>query len=150
MSAISTMKASIRQALRTRLWSVSGIPAVSNRKLENVELDLKALAGQIWVREFTRFSELSGRSLGGSAGITRSFQQQGNYMVDLFFPKGTSTTAADTLEGSVLDAFAPFTTLTASGYSVLIVSSSASAQQDDSDGWYFRPLLIRWECYVSQ
>jgi hypothetical protein len=150
MSTISTLKANIRQALRTRLWTVSGIPPASNRKIENVELDLKALAGQTWVREYTRFSDLSSSFLGSSADMPQRYTQAGAYMIDLFFPKGTSTTAADTLEGEVLDAFAPGRTLTISGISVLILGSSASSQQDDSDGWYFRPLLVRWECHVVQ
>jgi hypothetical protein len=85
----------------------------------------------------------------GGGGVQR-YTQSGVYLVDLFFPKNTSTVLADTLEGEVLEAFAPATTLTASQIVVLITGSSASAQQDDKDGWYFRPLMIQWECYVVQ
>lgn len=147
MSALSTMKANVRTALRTRLWSVSGIPGVGYRKLENTELDLSALAGQTWVKEFTRFQTLTPNLIGG--GVQR-YTQRGAYMVDLYFPKGKSTTDADALEGNVLDAFAPASTITAASISVLITDSSASAQQDDKDGWYFRPLMIQWECYIVQ
>lgn len=150
MSALSTMKGLVREALRTKLWAVSGIPAAGYRKIENVELDLKALAGSTWVREFTQFGDLTPGFIGAGAAMPQRFKASGSYMVDLFFPKGTSTTAADALEGAVIDSFAPGTSLTASTVRVLILSCSSSRQQDDQDGWYFRPLMIAWECYVIQ
>lgn len=137
----------IREALRTRLWSVSGVPGTSLRALENTTI--KPPSSSTWIRESTQFDATEGTGLGMSAGIPVRHHLTGAYMVDLFYPYGQGTGPSGIVVGNIGEAFKPGTTLTNGGISVLIERYSKSGQQD-GDGWYFRPLVISWSCDVVQ
>lgn len=149
MSGLATMMSNVRTALRTRLWSVSGIPAAPYRKLENVEFDLRTVIDQTWVREQTRFGAWTPQLVGGNTGV-QLYECSGSYMVDLFYPKFKSTTASDTLTAAVRNAFAGGVSLPAGDVSVFIIRNTCPGEIEDKDGWYFHPIFIEWRTHIAQ
>jgi hypothetical protein len=135
----------LRAALRTRLLTVSGIPAQALWSLENREFtkpNVDSATPVVWLRERLAPQANQTASLGDRDRLVRL---NGAYFVDLFFPKALGAKPADDLVGAMQQTFAPGSHIVYQTLVVRLRNIWSSTGIATTDGWYMRPVTITWQ-----
>ena len=127
----------IRQALESRIASVTGIQASSQRAWENVRFE--PTTGTPWVR----MTLLPGESRPAIRGANPILEYIGLFQVDVFQPEGSGPNAADVLADNIRNSFAPGTDITVGSTTTRIRWSERAAAELDTP-WYRLSVTISW------
>lgn len=129
----------IHSLLDQRLNTIPNLPSTLT---ENSVFDASSN-----VPSFIRSTILPARSAVISLGASAGKKLQGLYQVDVFYPSGTGSTAAQTLADTVVATFPIGLILTSGTIQVMVEIASAMPAYDISK-YYGVPILIQWSCYV--
>ena len=127
----------IRQALRTQLLTVSGLPA--GKQWENKSFT-PPTDGSPWLREqlLPAGEEFVASSMWEATGLAQ---------YDLFYPLGDSSEDADTLADAIKRVFRPPQTI-GSSTKVNIDKAERDAGQIADSVWYMVSVRITWRAYA--
>lgn len=131
--------AAIHKLLDTQLQTIPSLPQVL---LENLVLNVSQNQPS-----FVRSTILPANSTVLTLGVNASRQMHGLYQVDVFFPSGTGSTAAQTLADTVVSYFPIGMRLTDGTFTVIVEISSVMAAYD-LNKYYGVPVQVTWSCYV--
>ena len=123
----------MRAALRQALLAVSGLPPVAweGKKYTPV-------AGQQYLRETLRAVSYQQRALGRGGTIRHDFTAN----LTLVYPSGRGTAEVEAMEGVLLDAFAPGTSLAYGGQSGLVTRAEPYGGLQTSNDWIQTTVVV--------
>lgn len=128
----------IRAALRARLLAMSPLP-VDQDQIAWEGRPFTKTARTPWLRETLKPSGSALASLGPNAVV----RHEGLLFLDYFTPSGDGYLDADDTADLIVGQFAPGLTLTASGQTVILRSSSRLDGRIEAD-WIMVPIRVRW------
>lgn len=133
-----SIMASIREALETQLNSTVGIPTIA---WENVLSDPAEGDAFIAAKFAPNSSQLE--TLGPNGVI----EHRGLFTLGIHYPANTGPQAADAMVDTLMDRFAPGTSLTAGGIVVRVRRCQRVFSANSDGAWYMVPLTVSWYAF---
>jgi hypothetical protein len=141
----ATTLTNIHSALKQQLRTVTGIPDDTLWAIENRKFDPPAPAKDaMWLRETFVPQKDATASLQGSG---RLYRMMGSWLVDLFVPVESGTSAIDAVVSGILAAFVTSVSSTFAGQLVEFRLSFAGNGMPEN-GWFYRPVTVAWRADV--
>lgn len=140
MSGAAQIRANMRAALRQALLAVSAVPPVAweGKKYTPV-------AGQHYVRETLRVVSYQQRALGRGGTIRHDFTAN----FTLVYPSGKGTADIEAMEGALIEAFAPGTSLVYGGQSGLITRAEPYGGLQTNNDWIQTTVVVSFTAYTA-
>lgn len=132
----------IRRALETRLGTITGFPAATQRAWENVAFT--PTPGTAWAKLVL----VPDTQRPAARGPSPQIRYDGSFLVVLHIPEGTGPGDIDDLADAVRDAFTVDDVLTAGSTSVRFQWSERNDGVLDAP-WYVVTVTVRWYTYAS-
>ena len=139
----------VRQAFRTKLLTVSGLPDEKQISYENRLFDPPDQPAEVgdktlWVLEQMRI-------LSESRSSDSLVEAIGEFLWLVYTPKGKGTEKADTLSRSIAEAFQAGQSLTKDGIGVILERTERRPYRGDANrpAWVFKTVATTWRVFTQ-